>query len=322
MVDGLHACVMSMYQIIEVEPEWVLDDEPMGTKDKFWVNIPDDPFPWLFKYSRLINAAQGVTAGEHWSEKAAGEIAKILKISCATVEIGRFEGSWGSLCRRFEALDQPGCELAHGNEILSGAIASYDIEKRYGHSLHTLGNIIESISKVMHNNSKQEREQAFLTFGAYLVLDALIMNVDRHHENWGMLRSWSPQGVTHTMAPSFDHASSLGREKTPNSIQKWVQQGQTPFTKLVKGYIEKGRGGIYASEHDQHGKNPLALVRLASRKWPDYISPCLENVQKTTCDELCAVVENIPRDCIDDNSIRFACEILNQTHQELSEIRR
>ena len=36
------------YPIIEVNPEWVLSSEEMGTKDKFWYRHPSENIEWLF----------------------------------------------------------------------------------------------------------------------------------------------------------------------------------------------------------------------------------------------------------------------------------
>jgi hypothetical protein len=40
----------------------------------------------------------------------------------------------------------------------------------------------------------------------------LIGNTDRHHENWGILIELQRNHWRVNVAPSFDHASSLGRE--------------------------------------------------------------------------------------------------------------
>lgn len=40
------------FPVIEVQPDWSLEDEPMGSKEKFWVKLPNDSQPWLFKYRR------------------------------------------------------------------------------------------------------------------------------------------------------------------------------------------------------------------------------------------------------------------------------
>ena len=43
-------------------------------------------------------------------------------------------------------------------------------------------------------------------FAGYLMLDALIGNTDRHHENWAIIQA----GRQYCLAPTFDHASCLG----------------------------------------------------------------------------------------------------------------
>ena len=59
------------YPIIELQTDWLLGDEQMGSKDKFWVRLPSDSNPWLFKYSRV---SAGRIPGEHWAEKIAAEV--------------------------------------------------------------------------------------------------------------------------------------------------------------------------------------------------------------------------------------------------------
>ena len=67
------------YPIIQVEPEWVLEPEDMGTKEKFWYRNPGDGGrEWLFKNPRE-------NTGEHWAEKIAAEVANVLGIPHATV---------------------------------------------------------------------------------------------------------------------------------------------------------------------------------------------------------------------------------------------
>jgi hypothetical protein len=115
-----------IYPIIEIHDEWVLDDEPMGSKEKFWVRMPDDPQPWLFKYSRINS---GVATGEHWAEKLAAEFASLLNVPHAHVELAKFGNRLGSLSREFEELADPSVELVHGNELLAGVIEGYDRER-------------------------------------------------------------------------------------------------------------------------------------------------------------------------------------------------
>ena len=45
---------------------------------------------------------------------------------------------------------------------------------------------------------------------SYAILDGLIANTDRHHENWMFF--YHLERRSYQLAPSYDHGSSLGRE--------------------------------------------------------------------------------------------------------------
>ena len=96
----------------------------------------------------------------------------------------------------------------------------------------------------------------------YLVLDALIGNTDRHHENWGMLRKRRGERWTGFIAPSFDHASSLGRELLDVRRDRLLEENR------VNKYAERGRGAVYWAEEERCAPSPLELVRTPGRHWP------------------------------------------------------
>ena len=74
-----------LYPITEVKRESVRESEDMGSKDKFWYLHPtEEEGYWLFKYPRC-------NTGEHWAEKIAAEVADLLGISHARVELAIFE---------------------------------------------------------------------------------------------------------------------------------------------------------------------------------------------------------------------------------------
>jgi hypothetical protein len=97
------------YPIVDVDPRGERGGEAMGTKDKFWWRDPrDEEGPsWLFKYARE-------NTGEHWSEKIASEVGRLLGVPAAQVELGSCEGRPGSLSLGFAEAGV----LVHGNELL------------------------------------------------------------------------------------------------------------------------------------------------------------------------------------------------------------
>ncbi|GAA3902725.1 hypothetical protein GCM10022228_11370 [Halomonas cibimaris] len=137
-------------------------------------------------------------------------------------------------------------------------------------------------------------------------MDALILNTDRHHENWAMLRKTVPRGqVQHWLAPSFDHASSLGRELTEFRLAKWQHE---PWR--VEWYAKRPHGGIFLKSEGRRGENPLHLAEVSYRRWPLYLAPWITRLQRLGCTPLLDIVERVPESCISELSRSFSKELL------------
>lgn len=171
------------YPILEVSPDWVLDQEPMGGKAKFWFRIPEiGETKFLFKYPRH-------NTGEHWAEKVADEVARLLDIPHATVGLATFQGTRGSVSESFVGDDQ---QLWHGNQILSDVYGDYDISLKFHQYKHTLKKILHAFDHVFEEPAVAN--EAKRIFAQYVVLDAIVGNIDRHHENWGIVRHRAEDG--------------------------------------------------------------------------------------------------------------------------------
>jgi len=284
----------------------------MGSKDKAWFLLPDKNEHWLFKYARLNKQ---VATGEHWAEKIAAEIAELIGVAHCLVELAEFEGRMGSLSRRFRELSQPGMELIHGNDLLAGLVLGYDRNKRFHQSDHTLENILAAIAKVIPEGN--EREVAFRQLAGFVVLDALILNTDRHHENWALLRENLPSGVIrHRVAPSFDHASSLGRELPKEKLETWEEEDWR-----AKWYALRAPGGIYLKKDQKKGENPLRLAEVALRWRPQHVRPWLDTLRGLNPAQLSDIVERIPVMVISEQSRRFCTALLRFTLEYLQKLK-
>ena len=154
------------YPIVQVRKEWVLEQEVMGSKEKFWYMADGESTRWLFKHPREYS-------GEHWAEKIAAETANLLDIPHGRVELAAFEGTPGSVTETFV---NEGEELVHGNQILAGALWGYDPSVKRGQSDHTLENIWLALSKVFQGVDAVGAAKR--QFANYLILDAIIGNTD------------------------------------------------------------------------------------------------------------------------------------------------
>lgn len=292
-----------MFPVLSVDPNSLIGDEQLGSKSKFW--FEHEGKRWLFKLARE-------NTGEDWAEKVAAEIAQVVAIDAARVELADYLGQRGSASLSFMAANE---SLVHGNEILAGQIFGYDRQKKLKQSDHTFDNIIAAIRNLVGGAGWYH--DVVKAIARYIVLDALICNTDRHHENWGFLTTYKTRepgsaGPAFGMAPSFDHASSLGRELLDERASEILAADG------VAAYARRGHGGIYWEQTDRRGANPLELVKLASAKFPDYFREPLAGVARTPVAQLLEIVDEVPHLVISEPSRRFAQALITYTHGVLS----
>ena len=283
------------YPVVEVPPEWRLDDEWMGSKDKFWFRCPSDNQRWLFKIPTA-------GTGQHWAEKVAFEIARKMQIDTPQVELAWFRNAQddeivlGSATVNFTVFPGDAAKkikrlLNHGNQILSDVDDKYDPEKRFGQSMHTVPRIFASMDIF---ESEQYAEECRAVLAEYLLLDAVVCNVDRHHENWGIVFS-KIDGVWHkALAPTFDHASSLGRELQDSGGK---QNRQRYLQELgVERYVARGRGAVFIDEAAKRAPPPVEVVEwcLKHRDLSRYFQQALGKLADIDDDVAVEIVRKIP----------------------------
>ena len=275
----------------------------MGSKTKFWCRHPEEQETlWLFKYPQP-------GTGQHWAEKIAEEVASVLRIMHAKVELAQFQGKHGSVTESFA---RGGRALYHGNQVLRVVVYDYDPERRFYQSNHTLANIWQVMDNVF--DEPEARRLAKLCIAEYMVLDALIGNTDRHHENWGILRKRVGDHWKGFVAPSFDHASSLGRELLDVRRDRLLRENR------VGVYAERGRGAIYWSEVEKHGPSPLELVRRAVKCYPDFFHPALVKLEKFDDNLAADLVNRVPVPWMTPSARSFAIALMCYNLEQLTEL--
>lgn len=280
-------------------PEWAPAIETLGSKRKFWFTMPASGggSDWLFKYPARADS------GEHWAEKIAAEVAALLAVPHARLELAEFQGQRGSITQSF--LPNAAVELAHGNEVMEDAIGAGN----FHHSHHTIGNIRQALRSVFRPPmSYDEVHRQFIRF---LVLDGVISNADRHSENWGILRA--PDGVS--LAPSYDHGSSLGRELTDGARERRLAED------TIGRYSERGRGGIYQTADDRHGLSPLQVVRSVAAEYPALVSSALERLELADEASFQQIIGRMPDGWMSDAAQAFALELMRYNRSELFRMR-
>jgi hypothetical protein len=284
------------FSIVEVTSEMRRDVEQLGSKPKFWFKHHGEN--WLFKEARE-------NTGEDWAEKVASEIAYLLGMPTHHTELAVWEGKRGCAVKSFLPSDQS--VLVHGNELLGGFITGYDKEKERGQTDHTFDNIV-AVLKRLFASDKALRETAYKMVG-YLVFDALVGNTDRHHQNWGVLLELrvppgQQPGFVMQLAPTFDHASSLGRELTDEARERHLREA------TVDRYIRNGRGGIFGDPNAKHGLSPMAVAQMLAQRYPQFFKPWQTRVDELSDDAVCEIVERVPEERISKVGRRFILAFL------------
>ncbi len=303
---------MTSYPIIRVPDDAVDRPEALGSKPKFWYR--DTAFgDCLYKQSRE-------SAGEDWSEKVAAELAELLGLPHARVELATWRHTSGIVSPSFVP---PGGQLILGNEVLFGRIKGYPRPEAHLPVFrrvpqHTVGAVLESVEAPDVDLPPDWTLPAGLVsaadvFVGYLMLDAWIGNTDRHHENWALMRVAGESRPR--LAPTYDHASSLGRnepDERRNERMLTHDRGRT-----VRAYVEKATSALYADEADERPLRTIDAFSMAARQRPQAAQVWLARLRGLTQDGVRQVVGGVPASCMSETARRFALQILDINRERL-----
>jgi hypothetical protein len=298
-----------MYQIFSIPPDAAEAPEQMGTKRKFWFHHPELGLS-LFKLAR-----DGT--GEDWSEKVACELAALLGIPHAHYEMAEWNGQPGSLSVSMLA---EGESLIHGNELIAQLTAEYprpDSAPRFRNSGHTLPLVVETIERSgaeppVAANLPVGVSTAVDVFAGFLLLDALIGNTDRHHENWGVIESfgfeWQELVFSLHLAPTYDHASCLGRNEPDARREERLQSRDRGNT--VEAYADRCASALYMSPTDPKPLRTIEAFRELSRRRPRAAEAWKERLAVVGELDIRRLLAEVPRERCSTVAEEFAARIV------------
>lgn len=121
-----------MYETIDVTAWPTAGAEPMGTKRKIWLCDPGNlDEKWLFKYRNKEYT------GDDWSEKVASELAAVLGVPHARVELAKRGPERGVICRDLVGPSED-VALIPGDRVLAQHHPDYpDLAEDYRNADHT-----------------------------------------------------------------------------------------------------------------------------------------------------------------------------------------
>jgi hypothetical protein len=301
--------VDNQFPIIDVPTDTDEKMEAMGTKYKFWFKHPELGY-CLYKQARP-------NTGEDWSEKIASELCELLGLPHAQYELAIHKEAFGVVS---PSLVHDGDALVHGNEILAPRVPSYPQFKAFNVSQHTLDIVLAAVSDsnvLMPFNWAPPNgiTTAVEVFLGYLLLDAWIGNTDRHHENWGFLARSREASTLYYLAPTYDHASCLGRELQDSERQRRLNENS------VHKYVAKCRSALFGQDSDKKAMSTLVAFHTAAKRYPGAAQAWLGRLEDVSTTDTMKFLQRIPSARISKIAIDFAQEVLEMNQHGLLDLR-
>ncbi len=283
-------------------------NETLGSKYKFWFDR-EQLGRYLYKQSRE-------NLGEDWAEKVASELCQLLGLPHAIYELAStWEGDRGIVSLNF--VPQGGI-LVHGNELLSSIVRNYPTFGTYGISQHTIDVVLrviedESVNLPIGWTPPSGIQRAVDVFVGYLLLDVWIGNGDRHHENWGVIRmktASTSEGKKY-LAPTYDHASSLGRDLSDSQRQK----------RSAEAYANKCFSAFYSSVEDRKTLKTFDAFWLVAHRYPEAARLWLVQLENISPADILNIFNRINPSRISPEASNFALAILEINKHRLLTLR-
>ncbi|MDD5392639.1 MAG: HipA domain-containing protein [Thiothrix sp.] len=241
-----------MYQITEITERHQL--EQLGSKPKFWFYDEAAGVQQLCKVGRA-------GTGENWAEKVAYELARLIGLPSAGYDLATWQKQQAVVSPSFVPENWL---LAHGNEILTKFVESYDEKQAFQLRQYRLNTVMALLYQW------QQKEVVQLPLGykptsdegvydvagmfvAYLMFDCLIGNQDRHDQNWGIILDYTEPSGGIFLAPSFDHASSLACRLTIEEKKERLKTKDVGYS--VEGFARKARTPFFSNDGTQRLRN-------------------------------------------------------------------
>jgi excisionase family DNA binding protein len=303
-----------LYEIVDISQYEKNTQEPTGQKEKYWFSRSNGNWYWDFEGSEYLFKVGRPGSGENWAEVIACELCQLLKLPHAEYKLARYKDKLGVITPSFVP---HGAALILGNEMLHLVVKDYKSEIRYHQQKHTLSRVMTAIGKDTQFpvgwQPLEGIETAHDIFTGYLLLDAWIANTDRHHENWGVIRDIATN--TFHLAPTFDHASSLGSHE--NDSNKQDRLNTNDKFRNVAAYVRRAHSALFKNENEQKAMLTIEAFREMAIRYKKAANIWLENMDNINTQEVLHILEQIPEVVMSNTSKLFTQAILEENKKRL-----
>jgi len=185
--------------------------------------------------------------------------------------------------------------LTHGNELMVEFVGSH--YPAHGNHFrvrqHTVDNVLEVLSRDEFGPPDVMRD----SIGIVSAADAI------------------PAIHRAALAPTYDHASSLGREIS--ETDRLARLDGKDANRTVQRYLDRAKGRWFRSEDASHPISPMKAFHRAAHLRPTAAAASLDRLRSLTSDHMRRVVERVPEARISLAARRFTQEVLDLNRNDL-----
>jgi len=296
------------YRIHQIDANLSEDLEQLGTKPKFW---------FTHERRRTLFKADNRETGEDWAEVIAAGICDLLGLPHVPYELAHDSQNNlpGVVCPNIAA--KP-LTLLLGNQLMVESDPDYPAgdEKTYGvrqHTVSVVAKVLKTLDPPPANGSWQPEgvcSSAVDVFIGYVMLDTLIANQDRHHQNWGALR----EGKRSWLAPTFDHGAGLARNEPDVKRRRRLDAGDRQ--RQMEAFAKRAKSGFYSSIEDSRtlrSHDCFAKWRNIDEAAADF---WLERLSRLQVEQFSDLIDRVPETRMTPSAKEFTLELL-LTNQRL-----
>ncbi len=291
-------------------------DEQLGARGSTWLVEPVGGDPeagplWIFKpvrKRRVVHDDQTPWFEEDWAEYVATRVGELLGLPVAGIDLAVRDGRRGVISPSF--VPDPGHPPTFGNELLFREDPDYPLDAKGEVPGYRPERCLELLRE--HGppvGSAPAFRSASDAFAGYLLLDAVVANTDRHHENWTVLQH---RGSSR-LAPCYDLGTCLGFQLT--DVERQERLETTDRNRTVRAWCERGHSRAF---EDQPALVDVAVDAVAAASEAAR-ALLIERLGLLTDTHLTQVVDAVPTDRMSRWAGKFAIEAIRINRARLLE---